>query len=94
MAIALTLTVLSVLLWLNVRATLVIFRDVYSEQRHKAVQLLLVWFVPIIGALMVLAVHRPAEQPARRYREQPEAGDDFSMSGRAVKNTLNALHDD
>jgi hypothetical protein len=44
-------TYVAVSLW----ATSVVIRDRYSERGQQVAQLVLVWFVPAIGALIVLA---------------------------------------
>lgn len=94
MDIALLLLVVSVLLWLNIRATLAVVRDTLSELRQQVWQLLLVWLLPLIGSLVVLAVHRPDEQPSRRYREPPEVGDDFGVSTRGLRGNRSDAEDD
>ncbi|PWF54564.1 hypothetical protein C7C56_006380 [Massilia glaciei] len=48
------------LLW----ATLVVMRDPYSEGGQKVAQLALVWFLPAIGALIILGMHRKTEKPS------------------------------
>jgi hypothetical protein len=91
MEVALSLVVLSIPLWLNIKATRLVLRDALSERNQKVAQLLFVWLVPLIGALVVLAVHRRAEPPSRKYREPADAGDDFAFSGSALKNTREVL---
>jgi hypothetical protein len=66
MAIALTLSVLAIVLWLNTKATLAVGRDAYSMRRQKSFQLLLIWLVPIAGSLIVLAIHRPSMRDVAR----------------------------
>ena len=82
------------LLGLNVKATLLVVRDSLSSPPQKFWQLGLVWLVPIIGAIVTLAVHRPVEEPSRQYRKPLDAGDDFPMSGRAQKNIVEAIDGD
>jgi hypothetical protein len=89
--VTLALAVLAIPLWLNVKATLQVARDVHSEGRQKAAQLLLVWLVPLVGALVVMAIHRAAEPPSLQYRQPDDPGDDFAYSGRAVKSTKEVL---
>ena len=79
---------------LNAKATLLIVRDSLSSPPKKFWQLVLVWLVPIIGAIVTLAVHRPVEEPSRQYRKPLDAGDDFAMSGRAQKNIVEAIDGD
>lgn len=85
MDIALVLLVAAIPLWLNVKATAAVVRDALSERPQKAAQLLFVWLVPLIGAIVVLGVHRPREAPTRQYREGLDPGDDFALSGRGTK---------
>jgi hypothetical protein len=30
--------------------------------------------LPIFGAILTLAIHRPSEKPSRRYRRAPDPG--------------------
>ncbi len=77
---------------LNITATVAIARDALSERSQKLWQLVLVWLLPIVGAIITLAVHRAPEKPSRQYREPPDPGDDFAYSGRS-KNALSELID-
>ncbi len=94
MEIALTAALLTILIGLNVKAAIAIWRDTFSECRQKIMQLALVWLLPLIGAIVVLAVHRPAEKPTRRYSESPDAGEDFSISGGSIKRAADAIDGD
>jgi hypothetical protein len=79
---------------LNARASLLIARDSLSERSQKVWQLALVWLLPIVGALLTLAIHRPSEKPSRRYRRAPDPGDDFAQGGRSQKVLSEALDGD
>jgi hypothetical protein len=94
MELALFGLILFALLGLNAKATLLIARDSLSSSPQKFWQLVLVWLVPIFGAVVTLAVHRPIEEPSRQYRKPLDAGDDFAMSGRAHKNIVEAIDGD
>lgn len=94
MEVALALAAIAIPLWLSIKATRLVVRDLLSERRQKVAQLLLVWLVPLIGAVVVLAVHRQAEPPSRQYREPVDPGDDFALSGRPVKNLREVLDGD
>jgi hypothetical protein len=59
-----------VVLWLNIRATVAIRADDLSERAQRWLQLLIVWILPLVGALVVLAVHRKDEKPSRQYRKR------------------------
>jgi hypothetical protein len=94
MEIGLVVAAVLIPLLLNARATQLIVQDVLCDRRQKVAQLLLIWFVPIIGALIVLAVHRRAEPPSRQYREAADAGDDFAYSGRMTKSIKEVMDGD
>ena len=59
MDIALLIAVVTVPLWLNVKATLLVWRDTLSEKPQKVAQLLLVWLLPFVGAIVVLVTCSP-----------------------------------
>ena len=86
--------VVFILVGLNLKATILIVRDTLSTSSQKLLQLALVWLVPVLGAVVTLAVHRPVEQPTRQYRKNPDPGEDFAMSGRAHKNLTEAIDGD
>lgn len=86
----LTAAVVFILLGLNLTASAAIVKDQDCERRQRAAQLLIVWLLPLVGSLLVLGVRRPQEEPARRYRGEPDPGSDFGMSGRAWKGVKEA----
>jgi hypothetical protein len=94
MEIALIVASIAIVLWLSIKATVEITRDGLIEGRQKAIQLAIVWLLPLIGAILVLAVNRPPEAPSRKYRERQDAGEDFTASGRSVKAITEALDGD
>ena len=94
MEIALTFALLAIVLGLNIKSTIAIWNDAFSERRQKTLQLALVWLVPLIGAIVTLAVHRPPEKPTRQYSESPDPGEDFGISGGAVKRAVEAIDGD
>jgi hypothetical protein len=85
---------LSIPLALNLWATRLVAADDLSSKPQRYSQLALVWLLPLLGAVVVLAVHRQAEQPSRKYRTRPDPGDDFTLSGRSVNATKEALDGD
>lgn len=90
----LLLLVLAVIVSLNVAASIAVRRDEYSEQRQKILQIALVWLVPILGALLVLGVHRKAEKPSGAYRpDDDRLGDDFGRSRSGTRTIVEALDD-
>ena len=94
MDIALVLAVIAVPLGLAVRATARVLEDDLSAPGRKAMQLLLVWLVPVVGAVVVLAVHRKAEPASGKYREPPDPGEDFALSGRTATAARHAVDAD
>ena len=68
-----------IVLGMNIRATVLVVRDPISESQQRLMQLLLVWLLPILGAIVVFAVHRPLERSSGKYKEAPEFDDDFEL---------------
>lgn len=81
-------------LWLNVAATLAIKRDSLSEHSQKIAQLLLVWLLPLIGAIVVLAVHRPKQKPSGRYPEEGDLLDGHLPPGTVMRKVGEAIDGD
>ena len=79
---------------LSAWATVKVAGDEFSERGQKWSQLALFWLLPMLGALLVLGVHRKTEQPSRIYRKDPDSGEDFTASGNGIRRTLDALDDD
>ena len=73
--IAVVVLLSAVVLAMNIKATLVVLRDDISEPDQRIAQLALVWLLPILGTIIVFAVHRPTEPPSRKYREETDYGD-------------------
>ena len=94
MEVALVIAAILVPAGLDVWATWLVLRDDLSERHRKIAQLVFVWLVPVIRAVVVLAVHRRAEPASRRYREPPDPGEDFALSGRPAKATREAIDAD
>jgi hypothetical protein len=70
----------AIVLWMDGKATLLVIRDSLSDPRQRLIQLLMVWLLPILGAIIVFSVHRPAEKHPGHYKELPDPGDDFGFS--------------
>lgn len=77
----------------NLIASLAVVRDEYSEKHQRRFQLLAIWLLPALGAILVLAIHRKSEEPSRQYRQPLDPGDDYAESGRAAKSIRSALDD-
>ena len=69
-----------IVLWMDVKATLLVIRDSLSDPKQRLMQLLVVWLLPILGAIIVFSVHRPTEKHPGYYKEPPDPGDDFDFS--------------
>jgi hypothetical protein len=77
MDIAFSLLVL-VLLVLNWYASQRCFRDPLISSGQRAAQLAIVWLVPVLGALTVIALSRnTSERSTGKYRENPDPGDQY-----------------
>ena len=87
-------SVLAVPLALNVWATRLVVRDELSERGQKVLQLLLVWLLPVIGAVIVLGVHRKHGKSPLGYREPPHPGDDIGSSSRGIGKIREVLDGD
>jgi len=70
-----------VLVALNAWTTRVVLRDELSSPAQRAAQIAFVWLIPLLGSLLTLHMNRKhPEPPTGRYRENPDAGDDFGYS--------------
>ena len=74
-------------------ATWKVVRDEFARPSQRAAQFLAIWLVPVLGAILIFAVHGRPEEPSRQYRSVPDAGDDFGASGRSVRSTQSHLDD-
>ncbi len=63
---------LVVIVALNLKATLLVVRDDLSGKKQRLIQTIMVWLLPIIGACIVLGVHRPEEKPSGKYPVEPD----------------------
>ncbi len=69
--------------------------DGLSSHGQRAAQIALVWLLPLLGALIVLNLQRRnAEKGSGRYREIPDAGDDFAFSRQSFKKLEDAIDGD
>ncbi len=69
----------------NLAATRLVLRDALSARGQKIGQLAMVWLLPVLGAIVVFAVHRRAEPPSRKYRDAPDPGDGFDYAARNTR---------
>lgn len=63
---------------LNVYASRRSIRDELASPAQRIAQLLFIWLVPILGAIVTLAVLRNSPEPSRgTYRKEPDMGDQY-----------------
>ena len=90
----LVLAALSIPISMNSWATRLVLTDALISRQQKRSQLLLIWLLPFVGALLVLAIHRKEEPASRKYVADKDPGDDFTFSGKSVKGVTEALDGD
>ncbi len=78
MAFDIFLTCLAAIAVFNAWATRAIFKDHFLTPIQRAAQTLLVWGVPLLGALLVVQILRnKTEPPSGRYPIEHEPPEDF-----------------
>lgn len=87
------LLILAGILLMNIAATILAGKDEYSEPRQRVFQVIFVWVVPILGALLVLGIHRKAEKPSRAYRAADSGGESDLGSPQPLKRSIGDLFD-
>ena len=85
---------MSLVVVLDLCATRAILNDEFPEPRQKFFQLCIVWILPVVGALLLLGVHRKPEKPSGNYRQESDAGDDYGSSGANVRSIKEMLDGD
>jgi hypothetical protein len=91
----LVLLLIASIVFLDVVATLAVRRDEFSEPLQKVFQISLIWIIPILGALLVLGVHRKEEKPSKSYRtDHDRVGDEFGTQHPGIRTIVEALDDD
>lgn len=91
---AIALVALGTLAAANAAATWIAIRDPYTERRQRLFQLLAVWFIPVLGAILVFAIYRKPEKPTGRYRESLDTPWDDLASNRYVGRAVDSRADD
>jgi hypothetical protein len=76
---------------LNGLASFAVLKYDLSERTQRIAQLLIVWLLPLLGALLVLAVHRKPQKPSGQYPDRTDYGPD--ATGIPQKGILDALDD-
>ena len=51
---------LGLLLLLNIAATTVLLRAYFEVKARRYAQLILIWLIPLVGALLILYIHKEA----------------------------------
>jgi len=94
MEIALTIAAVAIPLWLNVWATRMILQDALSERPQKIAQLLMVWLLPLLGAIVALAIHRKEEKAPGVYPAEKDLNNDFPPSSGPLRSMREVFDDD
>ena len=58
-------------------ASWLVLHDDLAERDQKILQLLVVWLIPLLGAIGVFAIHRSHKHAPGKYRDPSDAGEDF-----------------
>jgi len=94
MEIVLTIVAVAIPLWLNVWATRMILQDALSERPQKIAQILLVWLLPLLGAIVALAVHRKEEKGPGVYPTQKDLNNDLPPLTGSLRSMKEVFDDD
>ena len=74
---------------LNLYVSWKVLRDEATSPKQRAGQVAVVWLVPLLGALLTLYLKSDQQEKAsRKYREVPDAGDDFGDAGGAQRHVI------
>jgi hypothetical protein len=65
LVVAVALLAFSLVVALNLVATVRLMRSEVYSAKQKAVQVVLIWFIPLVGAMVVLGVLNPPREPQR-----------------------------
>lgn len=79
------LIVLSLLYFvMSVLATIFVVRNDEFDNSQKTAQIILVWIIPVVGAVAMLLIHTSLKEPSKRKKAfggGPSASSDISASG-------------
>lgn len=79
--IAFVIAIVAALVALNAVATSRVLRCPFSSTGQRAIQLALVWLLPVIGAVLAISMTRNDTEPGSgRYAEQREEIDEVAVS--------------
>ncbi len=93
MPILLVAIPVAIILILQGKATLLVLRDSLCDRSQRILQLALIWFLPLIGAIIVLAVHRTHGKGSGIYRTPLDAGDDYGFTNPGNRNGSHRFDD-
>lgn len=84
--------VIAAIVVLDLWATRAVLRDTSATALQRAAQCGVVWFVPVVGAMLTLSLKRDQpEKGSGKYRDVPDAGDDYAYSGRVHRKNMETL---
>lgn len=84
--------VFALLLLLNTWVSWRAINDYLATRAQRVAHILLIWGLPVLGALLVLHMQRQhPERHSGRYRDVPEPGEDFGVSGKGYRRTQQGL---
>ena len=73
---ATVLILIAALATMDLCASVLVFRSSFATHRQKIYQLLLVWLIPVIGAVFIIVFYHDSSMPASFVNNSP--GDLFS----------------
>jgi amino acid transporter len=71
-----------IILILNIMVTVKINKSEYISKHQKGIQILLVWLIPIAGALLIYFFHKNDETP--KGPRKPPFGGGYGESGSVI----------
>jgi len=87
------IALIAILFGLNAWACRVVARDDLSSRAQHIAQVALIWFVPFLGALVVMhLLRKKPEKGMGRYPNDPEYVDDYGVSGQSHRDFMRAVH--
>jgi hypothetical protein len=94
MDIVILLAILAIPIWLNAKASVLVLRDSLSEKQQKVAQLIFIWLCPLLGAMVVLVIHRKEEKSSGTLPADKDVGEDFGISGSSHRAFTEAIDGD
>ena len=78
---------------LNIWATLVIVSDHMLSYKQRAVQIIFVWLLPLLGAILAIQIRARPEKSTPNSNQIENEPDDFGPLRRLEKSSGNSLED-